>query len=654
MKVFSSLSRNRMMMAVCFLMMIVGGGRMWGVTTTNLWNNTRGTEINWSSSPITIGKLSTTIQAGDMIQVTISSFGSDASVYLSNSAWATMSEVKASNTTQIFVNSLMAEDINTNGFMVRGATFTATSVDLIPKSTTVYDNYLWKGTNKIGSWSNSLFIHEYDFSSAKVGQSIRIHYSGASNNNDSQICLQNTDWHGLTGCPSLESVTGYYDFKISSFMKNDIVRGGIRINGTNFTVDGVEIVGTEASDDITPTEGTITNGTFDSDATGWTAEGATCTPGNGAIELKTSMASNFTFSQDLGTLTAGYYRLGVQGFQRVGSGSSSAYQSAQETMNAKLYVKIGNTTRSTPLLSLYSEDNYPTSLREAATAFASQKYANNNLSFYTDGSSVVQIGVSGTKTSPDDWIALDNFSLKNYGNTSTDIYLDDQVKLASINATGNLEFFRNLGKSKWYTLCVPFDVAGSDISTVFGEGTQVASFDALTISDGTFDLVFSTKNPQVKANIPCLIKVLPNAITSTKIDHALILAGGASSVTAKSTTNSVVLVGNYDVVGDLFSSKGTSYVLSGDKFYKTVDGVATKLNPFRAYFTTATQGEAKGLSFSIDGDETTDIEGVHAAAGAVKGNVFNLNGQLVRANASSYEGLDKGIYIVNGKKIIIK
>ena len=38
----------------------------------------------------------------------------------------------------------------------------------------------------------------------------------------------------------------------------------------------------------------------------------------------------------------------------------------------------------------------------------------------------------------------------------------------------------------------------------------------------------------------------------------------------------------------------------------------------------------------------------------VMGTVYNLNGQVVRAGATSLEGLPKGIYIVNNKKYIVK
>ena len=54
------------------------------------------------------------------------------------------------------------------------------------------------------------------------------------------------------------------------------------------------------------------------------------------------------------------------------------------------------------------------------------------------------------------------------------------------------------------------------------------------------------------------------------------------------------------------------------------------------------------LSFSYT---TTGINQVETVKKALQGKVYNLNGQLV---GTSTDGLAKGIYIVNGKKVIIK
>lgn len=70
----------------------------------------------------------------------------------------------------------------------------------------------------------------------------------------------------------------------------------------------------------------------------------------------------------------------------------------------------------------------------------------------------------------------------------------------------------------------------------------------------------------------------------------------------------------------------------------------------------ATQAGAKITYFFGDENETTGIEDIDmapASVGKAQQNVYSLNGQLVRQGLS-VEGLAKGIYIVNGKKVIIK
>ena len=54
------------------------------------------------------------------------------------------------------------------------------------------------------------------------------------------------------------------------------------------------------------------------------------------------------------------------------------------------------------------------------------------------------------------------------------------------------------------------------------------------------------------------------------------------------------------------------------------------------------------LSFAYS---TTGISNIETSNKVLAGKVFNLNGQLVR---TSTQNLNKGIYIVNGKKVIIK
>ena len=105
----------------------------------------------------------------------------------------------------------------------------------------------------------------------------------------------------------------------------------------------------------------------------------------------------------------------------------------------------------------------------------------------------------------------------------------------------------------------------------------------------------------------------------------------------------------YDYVGvyDKTSIGSDDYFLAADNKLKKNTNASGQLKPFRAYFK-AKDAEAKGLTgFDIDGE----ITGIIGIDGNVETNakIYNIGGQQVKPNA-----MQKGIYIVNGKKIVIK
>ena len=88
------------------------------------------------------------------------------------------------------------------------------------------------------------------------------------------------------------------------------------------------------------------------------------------------------------------------------------------------------------------------------------------------------------------------------------------------------------------------------------------------------------------------------------------------------------------------------------------------LKAFRCWFeltdNTSAGGKLSQVSLLIDGEEdsTTGIADIHGSTDctsykrSIEG-VFNMNGQMVRRSCS-LEGLPKGMYVVNGKKIIVR
>lgn len=129
---------------------------------------------------------------------------------------------------------------------------------------------------------------------------------------------------------------------------------------------------------------------------------------------------------------------------------------------------------------------------------------------------------------------------------------------------------------------------------------------------------------------------------------------------AKTYENGKIIPGRDDLNGDFFMYKGKLIqVPSGknenDELYQY------GLKAFRCWFelpSNTTSGST--FSLMIDGveDSTTSIDDIHGSSNStsykrgIEG-VFNMHGQMVRRD-NSLEGLPKGMYVVNGKKIIIK
>ena len=130
---------------------------------------------------------------------------------------------------------------------------------------------------------------------------------------------------------------------------------------------------------------------------------------------------------------------------------------------------------------------------------------------------------------------------------------------------------------------------------------------------------------------------------------------------AKTYDNGNIISGRDDLNGDYFMYKGSLIqVPHGNK--DNGERYSYGLKAFRCWFelTGNTSAEGKRVSLLIDGveDSTTGIADIHGGTDCtsykrgIEG-VFNMNGQMVRRSCS-LEGLPKGLYVVNGKKIVIR
>lgn len=152
----------------------------------------------------------------------------------------------------------------------------------------------------------------------------------------------------------------------------------------------------------------------------------------------------------------------------------------------------------------------------------------------------------------------------------------------------------------------------------------------------------------------------PNTWVSTKTFEGSGTPGKmvCKGTMAKTYDNNGIISGRDDLNGDFFMYKGNLIqVPSGAK--ENGELYQYGLKAFRCWFELS--GTSAGsVSLMIDGveDSATSIDDIHGSSNStsykrgIEG-VFNMHGQMVRRD-NSLEGLPKGMYVVNGKKIIIK
>lgn len=134
---------------------------------------------------------------------------------------------------------------------------------------------------------------------------------------------------------------------------------------------------------------------------------------------------------------------------------------------------------------------------------------------------------------------------------------------------------------------------------------------------------------------------------------------------AKTYENGKIIEGRDDLNGDYFMYKGKLIqVPHGNKDGENGERYSYGLKAFRCWFeltgNTSAEGKPSQVSLLIDGveDSTTGIADIHGSTDCTSykrsiDGVFNMNGQMVRRSCS-LEGLPKGMYVVGGKKIIIR
>lgn len=208
---------------------------------------------------------------------------------------------------------------------------------------------------------------------------------------------------------------------------------------------------------------------------------------------------------------------------------------------------------------------------------------------------------------------------------------DSDAKFLETSTTG-YQITRSIDADKWVTAYIPAETAiptGISAYTVDEENTSTTQI--------TFKKITGTT---LAANTAYVLHNTTEEAINLVVDGTgyLYLEGEKDAVAIGET--SVSSVGTIQTI----KCDGSQYALSGGELKQIING---NIGAFRVYFTGLTSTGARAI-FN-DGDETTAI-GTIKANGEVdiqSADIYNLNGQRVARPA-------KGVYIVNGKKVIFK
>lgn len=218
---------------------------------------------------------------------------------------------------------------------------------------------------------------------------------------------------------------------------------------------------------------------------------------------------------------------------------------------------------------------------------------------------------------------------------------NDDVVMNNAGKTVNVTLKRTISDIYLNPFCVPFDMTADQITAVFGEGSVVSAFTSVTGKVMNFEKVTT-----IAAGQPYIVQAT-KASTEISLDKVEMKLEPGSNVEQKSSELSMSFNG---IVSPYTFKKndGTELFLDKNGNLRYPSTLPSQMKGMRAYFEVlgGTGNEAKvniggGLS-SID--KLMNGE-------AMTGKVYNLNGQYV---GNTLDGLAKGLYIMNGKKYVVK
>ena len=239
---------------------------------------------------------------------------------------------------------------------------------------------------------------------------------------------------------------------------------------------------------------------------------------------------------------------------------------------------------------------------------------------------------------------------------------NSEDELPSYPVPMDVKVQRTIKGGEWSTICLPFAMTGTQISAALGN-IEIADFGGYRVTKignkTTAILVNFTPvdaSAGMEANHPYIIRIADD-IEEFTVQDAMLAPDEENAQTAFTTTEDGQEVTKGHFIGTYRAQTvvpADNLFISANKFYYSTG--KTKMQAYRAYFELADrldrdQSASAKITFmfsDMSTDRIEELEVQHATTSAV----FDLGGRKVADSADGIQRLPKGVYIVNGKKVV--
>ena len=238
---------------------------------------------------------------------------------------------------------------------------------------------------------------------------------------------------------------------------------------------------------------------------------------------------------------------------------------------------------------------------------------------------------------------------------STITLSEDETEAPAAISGVDVTVNRTLKANVWNTICLPFAMNSTQIASAFGSDAQIAELQSVTYDkefneDEDEDVVVGVKLTfgtvtEMAAHHPYIIKV--SSPKSEFSVSSVVITTGTPSYNVGTSSNYKQFIGTYTT--EAIIPDGGLYLM--DNKFKYSQGTS-KLKAFRAYF--YLRDKLYGYKTASAPAITLDVDGISTGI-----NALELDADKTADSYYTVQGLQvaqptKGLYIVNGRKVIIK